>query len=155
VSAPREPVRYAIVDRDSWLAPYAGDIDKRMELYHRTRDALTGGGVTRLSEFANGHEYFGFHRVPETGGWVYREWAPAADAIFLTGDFNGWNPASDPLARVGPGVWEVRLDGSKALALCHLSRVKARHPEQRHGCAAFSAAGCGSRFSTARRPIAL
>jgi 1,4-alpha-glucan branching enzyme len=30
-------------------------------------------------------------------GWYYREWAPNADQLYLTGDFNGWGP----LLRIG------------------------------------------------------
>ena len=47
---------------------------------------LVGNG--RLTEFAMGHYYYGLHR--NSDGWVFREWAPNAENIFLTGIFSGW-----------------------------------------------------------------
>ena len=66
---------YKILELNPVLQWHAGDIDLRMHLYHETKNRLLPNGGT-LNEFANGHEYYGFHRVP--GGWVYREWAPSA-----------------------------------------------------------------------------
>lgn len=54
------------------------------------------------------YEYLGAH--PTRGGVVFRVWAPAAQAVSLTGDFNGWNPAADPMTRsTDNGVWELTL----------------------------------------------
>ena len=75
---------YRIILQDGALKPFEKDIELRMENYRRTRSRLAGGG--RLADFANAHQYYGFHHTAD--GWVYREWAPAADALFLTGDFN-------------------------------------------------------------------
>ena len=66
-----------------------------------------------LKEFANGHNYFGFHH--ENGGWVYREWAPNADMLYLTGEFNDWRLKDNPMTRLDNGVWELKLDGDTAL----------------------------------------
>ena len=70
-----------------------------------------------LTDFANGHHYFGMHHTRD-GGMVFREWAPGADRIALIGDFNGWNTESHPLTRGENGVFELRLpfaleDGGK------------------------------------------
>ena len=87
----------------------------QMDNFRRTRDRITGGGS--LSDFANAHEYYGFHHTHD--GWVYREWAPAADAVYLMGDFNGWNETGTPLTRIENGNWELFLpedalhDGSR------------------------------------------
>lgn len=40
---------------------------------------------------------------------VYREYAPGAKAVFLTGDFNGWNRKEHALTLDSFGNWEVRL----------------------------------------------
>ena len=51
----------------------------------------------------------GCHRFGD--GYVFRVWAPRAQAVSLVGDFNGWNTAALPLCRVGDeGVWEVVTD---------------------------------------------
>ena len=103
---------YKILELNPVLQWHAGDIDLRMHLYHNTKARLLPHGGT-LNEFANGHDYYGIHRVP--GGWVYREWAPSAYQLYLTGDFNGWNWTSHPLKNLGNGSWELYLDGEDAL----------------------------------------
>ena len=98
--------------------PFAGDIALRMDRLAQKRNELAGAGT--LADFANGHLYFGLHRTES--GWVYREWAPAAEKLCLTGDFNGWNRESHPLKKKENGVWEITLPGRDALR--HLSRCK-------------------------------
>jgi 1,4-alpha-glucan branching enzyme len=36
--------------------------------------------------------------------------APAAQAMFLAGPFNGWNPKATPMAKDTDGNWSVALD---------------------------------------------
>ena len=103
---------YRILELNPQLAPFAGDIDLRMFLYRATKDRVLKEGQT-LNDFANAHDYFGFHHVP--GGWYYREWAPGAYQLYLEGDFNGWNQTSHPLTAVGNGNWELYLPGDDAL----------------------------------------
>jgi len=96
-----------IVESDPWLAPYADAIYGRYEYSLATEKRLTGNDQT-LSDFATGYMYFGLHRV--TDGWVFREWAPNATAIFLIGDFNNWQRHPDyQLKKLPNGIWEVRL----------------------------------------------
>ncbi|MDR3050585.1 MAG: alpha amylase C-terminal domain-containing protein [Oscillospiraceae bacterium] len=122
MSTPQAPQEgYAILQIDPWLARYEGDIALRMARYHQARAALLAGRDS-LADFANGHLYYGLHRTGD--GWIYREWAPGAQALHLVGDFNGWNPDSHPLLRLADGDWEIRLPGQNALA--HLQRIKVR-----------------------------
>ncbi len=103
---------YRIFEYDPYLKPFAADIELRMNNYRiKKKELLPDGGT--LNDFANGHLYYGFHRVD--GGWVYREWAPAAEALYLMGDMNGWNKTSLPLTPVGNGNFEVFLPGENAL----------------------------------------
>ena len=94
-----------ILKIDPYLTPHRAALEARLSDYQDKRYELAGDG--RLSDFANGYRYFGIH--PEGEGWVYREWAPAADAMYLTGDFNGWDTADCPMERKDNGVWEVHL----------------------------------------------
>jgi len=103
---------YRILELNPQLAPFAGDIDLRMDLYHNTKNRLLADGKS-LKDFANAHHYFGIHH--ENGRWVYREWAPSAYQLYLTGDFNGWNQTSHPLTRLEGGAWELVLEGDNAL----------------------------------------
>ncbi len=96
---------------DSDLEPYFPDIALHMQRYVEKRKLITDG--KSLLNSANGHLYFGFH--PTTDGWVFREWLPGADAVFLYGDFNNWNRFSHPLTCIGDGVWEIHLKGTTAL----------------------------------------
>lgn len=99
---------------DPMLLPYASEIDRRARECRRKEKALLAeAGVDTLADFANAYLFFGFHRTQD--GWVYREWAPAADEMYLTGDFNGWNTTSHPMTREANGVFTIELQGHDAL----------------------------------------
>ena len=105
-------MKHKILKIDPQLTPFARDFDLRMENYNRKKQQLLAPGQT-LADFANGHLYFGFHQTEE--GWYYREWAPGAGAVFLTGDFCGWNRHAHPMTRLAGGVFELFLPGKDAL----------------------------------------
>lgn len=101
-----------ILNIDPYLSSFQWDLEYRMENYARKKEELVGKRG-RLSAFANGHKYFGFHRTKT--GWVYREWAPAAEAMYLTGDFNEWNSRSHALTRLDNNIWEIEIEGKDTL----------------------------------------
>ncbi len=103
---------YRLLELNPQLQSFAGDIDLRMFLYRATKGRLLTEGQT-LNDFANAHNYYGFHRT-ETG-WVYREWAPSAYQLYLEGEFNDWNQTSHPMKRIDNGNWELHLEGHDAL----------------------------------------
>ncbi len=103
---------YRVLELNPQLLPFSGDIDLRMSLYHSTKERLLAQGST-LNDFANAHEYFGIHHVE--GGWIYREWAPSAHQLYLTGDFNHWNQTEYPMKRLENGIWELFLEGENTL----------------------------------------
>lgn len=103
---------YRLLELNPQLQGFAGDIDLRMFLYRATKNRLLTEGQT-LNDFANAHNYYGFHRTAT--GWVYREWAPSAYQLYLTGEFNHWNQTSHPLSRTDNGNWEIELEGEDAL----------------------------------------
>ena len=103
---------YKILEIDPGLKPYESDINLRMKLYNDTHKALLGDNGDIVS-FANGANYFGFHRTDN--GWVYREWAPAADAMYLMGEMNGWNPENLPMTKKDGGIFEIYMDGKDYL----------------------------------------
>ncbi len=103
---------YRILELNPQLQDFAGDIDLRMHLYHDTKYRLMPNGGT-LNDFANAHDYYGIHHVE--GGWYYREWAPSAYQLYLTGEFNNWDPTSHPLTKLDNGNWELYLPGDDAL----------------------------------------
>lgn len=93
-----------IVRNDPWLEPY-GDAILGRNLYARERETVITEGKS-LSDFANGHHYFGLQKTTE--GWFFREWAPNATAIYLIGDFNQWKKNDEfRLKPLENGVWEL------------------------------------------------
>ena len=105
-------MKYKIFDIDPQLKQYETDLNQRMENYKKKKKELLAPGQ-KLIDFANGHMFFGFHRTND--GWYYREWAPAAEAVYLTGDFNNWNRSSHPLEKKENGVWEIFISGKDTL----------------------------------------
>jgi len=112
--------RMRLVDIDPWLEPSKNEIYLR---YKRFIDKLTEienykGGLIKFSEAYN---YFGINYNKSKKSWTYREWAPGAHALFLTGDFNGWDKYSHPLKRIDGGIWEITLGQYE---LKHREKVK-------------------------------
>ena len=105
-------MQHRIFRTDPRLKEFRQDFDLRQQLYQQKLDTLLQPGQT-LADFASGYEYFGFHQTEN--GWVYREWAPGAEEMYLTGDFCGWDRRCCPMHRLDGGVWEVFLDGKDAL----------------------------------------
>ena len=103
---------YRLLELNPQLQNFAGDIDLRMFLYRATKNRILTEGQT-LNDFANAHDYYGFHHVK--GGWYYREWAPNAYQLYLEGEFNNWNKTSHPMTSLGNGDWELYLEGDDAL----------------------------------------
>ena len=60
-----------------------------------------------------GYDFFGFHKTKD--GWYYREWAPEADKLYLTGDFCGWKRKSYPMRKGKNGIFTLFLPGENAL----------------------------------------
>lgn len=97
-----------LVKSDPWLEPFADAIQGRYDYFLSMEKRLAGEDGS-LSDFATGYLYFGLHKLPK--GWVLREWAPNATAIFLIGDFNNWQKSADyQLKRIDNGNWEIFLN---------------------------------------------
>jgi hypothetical protein len=67
-----------LVKNDAYLQPYEDAIRGRHDHALWKLNVLTNNGKTKLTDFANGHKYYGLHKT--TRGWVFREWAPNATA---------------------------------------------------------------------------
>ena len=109
-SAKPLPKHIGIVASDPYLEPYEDAIRGRHEHALWKIGQLTHNGKSTLSDFANGYEYFGLHKIPR-GGWIFREWAPNATDIYLVGDFNNWTEDEKYRCRRidGTGNWELKL----------------------------------------------
>jgi 1,4-alpha-glucan branching enzyme len=87
------------------------------------QDAPTRLGDHDLHLFNEGthrylHRHLGAHVTEHEGrmGTWFGVWAPNAVDVSVIGDFNGWNPDADPLARRGSsGIWEAWIPGIGAI----------------------------------------
>lgn len=94
--------------QDEWLKPFRSVIDERCEKCRQKEKSLAGDGS--LGDFALGHLYYGLHRLSDKS-WVFREWAPNATAIYLTGTFSNWQEKPEyEMKRINrQGDWEIIL----------------------------------------------
>ncbi len=94
----------AALEDDPFLTPYLPELRRRRERADREKRRLAGKKGL-LADFADVHEKFGLHRQKD--GWVFREYAPNATEIFLTGDFSNWElREAYRLKKCADGVWE-------------------------------------------------
>ena len=96
---PVSATRASLLD-DPYLLPFAEILRERSRAAaaKAVQLAQTPGS---LAEFACAHEYYGLHRTAD--GWAFREWAPNATAIWLVGDFSGWQVQDSFQLRRMPG----------------------------------------------------
>lgn len=97
---------------DPSLEPYESNLSRRLSRIFETQNRLTRGN-TSLADVAAGHEYFGLHFQGD--GWIFREWAPHASAVYLVGDMTDWTEKKTyALEKINDrGVWEIRLDAGR------------------------------------------
>lgn len=98
-----------IVIADPWLEPVSWAVNERYDRFRSRIEHITTY-YGSLTAFATADHLFGLNYDKLRKGWWYREWAPAASALFLFGDFNQWNRYEHPLVNNGKGIWEIFLD---------------------------------------------
>ena len=99
-----------LISNDPWLEPHAGVIQSRHKQANEKYEEIKGSGT--LSEFASGHLWYGLHKTPN--GWVIRDWAPNATAIYLVGNFNQWKEEEAyRLKKEKNGDWQLNLEEEK------------------------------------------
>lgn len=112
-----------ISDQDPWLAEYKDQIQIRASKFAKTLREINDK-FGSLQNFANGYKYYGFNLGENDSGqkgvW-YREWAPGAISLALTGDFNNWSRFDHPMKKDRYGVWSIFL---KSDLLSPNSRLK-------------------------------
>ncbi|MFK7772629.1 MAG: alpha-amylase family glycosyl hydrolase [Saprospiraceae bacterium] len=99
---------FQIIKDDGWLAPYESDIQARFDRFQASLKWIKEE-YGSLKKYASFHQYLGFQYDKNKKGWYYREWAPAAEALFLIGDFNDWKGENHQMYHKGEGLWEIFL----------------------------------------------
>ncbi len=99
--------RLSIIKNDTYLEPFECKLTERKEEIISKEKQLIGESAN-LSDFAQGHKYFGLHKI--NNEWIFREWAPNATNIYLVGDCSNWEILSDfkfkPSAK---GEWQLKI----------------------------------------------
>lgn len=90
----------------------------------KTKKTVGTGFITEMDRYLFGqgthyeiYEKLGAH--PKTykkqDGMYFAVWAPHAQQVSLVGDFNGWNPDSNPMTVLeASGIWEIFIPDMKA-----------------------------------------
>lgn len=113
-----------LLDRDPYLNPYQYEMKRRYGLMLNFFEQFEKheGGIDR---FSTSYEKYGIHIQADNTVKCF-EWAPGAQGLYLTGDFNNWNRDECAYKKLEFGKWELVIppnpDGSCKLK--HLSKVK-------------------------------
>lgn len=95
-----------VAGKDPWLEPYRSKLEEQQAYILQAKRRILAG--KKVDDFALGHLYFGLHKTDD--GWVLREWAPNATAIFLICETNKWEDSEEySFKRSESGTWELRL----------------------------------------------
>ena len=95
-----------LLEYDDWLHDFADVVRRREKYMQQARKKLLGD--VPLSEFALGWHHFGLH--PHKNGWVLREWAPNATAMYLVSEKNNWQEDDTHAFSLSEdGQWELML----------------------------------------------
>ncbi|MCM1031429.1 MAG: alpha amylase C-terminal domain-containing protein [Oscillibacter sp.] len=93
------------IENDSYLEPFRYTIEQRYRNFILREVGFTENR-RKLSEAFNSYLYYGMHHTEE--GWIFREWAPHAMAIYLIGDFSEWQKREEfRLKPLEYGNWEI------------------------------------------------
>ena len=96
----------SLIINDSGLEKYWPVVLRRLQKVILKEAELTNR--QQLSDIANGYLYYGLHKYPDK--WVFREWAPYAQKIYLIGNFSAWTPDEKYLLKKSDnGNWIIEL----------------------------------------------
>ncbi|XP_071954680.1 1,4-alpha-glucan-branching enzyme-like [Antedon mediterranea] len=119
---PKAPNLDKLFEVDSYLRPFQKEILRRYGCFKKLLEDIERdqGG---LDEFSRSYDHFGLH-VTDDGGIVCREWVPAAEAVYLKGEYNNWE-LSPEFKNVGFGKWELVIPpGENGVPIPHNSAYK-------------------------------
>ncbi|KAL4439336.1 hypothetical protein ABPG74_016999 [Tetrahymena malaccensis] len=123
-SYPENIDEFQVFKDDAYLNDYKEHFRVRNDAFRQQLTHILRA-ENSLEDFAKGYKRYGFNQ--EGDNLVYREWAPSAKEIYLTGDFNNWNRKQFPLQKDAFGNWEIQIpfNSEGKPIIPHGSRVKA------------------------------
>ncbi len=94
-------------ENDPYLSGFSTPIMGRIQRAREKEQELLGP-MKSLSDFAVGYMYYGLHK--KKNKWIFREWAPNAEKIYLLGDFCEWQTREEYAFRhTENGNWELEV----------------------------------------------
>ncbi len=90
-----DPVSKLGIFDDPDLLAFAGVISSRRSQALLLEKRIKKENLGSLKSFANYYNFFGLHFEFDNDSWVFREWAPGADEIFLVCDKTLWLKHND------------------------------------------------------------
>ncbi len=95
-----------LIKNDTYLKPFSSTIINRIEKAKEKERKITKG--LSLKDFANAHNYFGLHKTKNN--WIYKDWLPNANSVYLVGDFSNWQVLEEfKLEKKDNGKFEIKL----------------------------------------------
>ncbi|GAB1608398.1 1,4-alpha-glucan-branching enzyme-like [Argonauta hians] len=109
---------------DSHLKEYKTEIIRRSKVLQETIDNICKNEGS-LENFCEGYKTFGVH-VKDDNSVVWTEWAPAAQGVYLRGEFNDWNKHSHKFERQDYSRWKLVIPPKKdgSCVIPHKSKIK-------------------------------
>ena len=115
--------RLAMVAEDEWLQPVEEAVNARYDMFCAHLAEIERN--SSIVDYANGYRYFGWQYDEDMSGWWFREWLPAANDVYIFGDFNNWQRTQLRLSKDVHGVWSIFLpDAMYSYRLTHGSLYK-------------------------------
>ncbi|XP_011501571.1 PREDICTED: 1,4-alpha-glucan-branching enzyme-like [Ceratosolen solmsi marchali] len=111
-----------LFNRDPYLKPYEYEIKKRYALFKDYLEKIESEDKD-LDKFTRSYTEFGIH-INEDNSVSGTEWAPGAQEIYLTGDFNNFNPMHS-YTKLKNGKWKlyIRPNSDGSCIIKHLSEI--------------------------------
>ncbi|GAB0098060.1 1,4-alpha-glucan branching enzyme [Sergentomyia squamirostris] len=110
---------------DGYLKTHEHELRRRHGVIKEWLEKINKNEDGGIEGFSQAYKYYGIHIQPDNAV-LAREWAPGAQQVFLTGDFNNWQWEATPYTKLEFGKWELKIppreDGSCAIR--HLSEIK-------------------------------
>ena len=110
-----------LVYDDPTLGSYNSYIQARFDRYKNLKDRLIESEGS-LQDFARGYENYGMQMT--VAGLMFKEWAPGALALCISGEFNGWRRWQFNGTKDEYGVWTILIPNTSEQRPTHNQRFK-------------------------------
>lgn len=114
-----------LLDLDPYLKHHEGEICRRFSNFVSIVESIEKH-ENGLNEFCRSYNKFGIHINDTDNSVTSIEWAPGAEALYLKGDFNGWNETNHAFEKLEFGKWKLHLPAASdgQCQIKHLSKLK-------------------------------